>query len=297
MRKEIENYLETILSKNTRVTYSTALKQFTDYLEKSYGKDVNVSDVRYSDVKKYVIYLKDEKGYKKSTINQKIFAIISFFDCLVKDNVIKENVAKGFEEFKVDPSAEIFLTKEESNKLLDFMKNLERKKDERCFELRKSRDTFFIALLINTGIRISEALSLDINSIKPNGHFKIYDTKNHSDFETFISKNVMELYEEYLKVREEFNPQTDKLFISKDGISMEKSKSYINRKLKDYCKKAGVKEISPHKLRHTSAYLFLENGGNIRALQKHLNHASALTTEKVYSHTTVEDRKKYSNVI
>jgi len=56
--------------------------------------------------------------------------------------------------------------------------------------------------------------------------------------------------------------------------------------LKRYCSIYGVKtHITPHMFRHTAAMLFLENGGNMRVLQKILGHKRIATTE-IYAHVS-----------
>jgi integrase/recombinase XerD len=44
----------------------------------------------------------------------------------------------------------------------------------------------------------------------------------------------------------------------------------IEKMVKDYGRKADLKRCYPHKLRHTSAVLYLRNGGNVSSLQKKL---------------------------
>ena len=77
---------------------------------------------------------------------------------------------------------------------------------------------------------------------------------------------------------------------------MEASKSMVNRELSQYCIEAGIKRISPHKLRHTMSYLFLQNGGDVRSLQEQLNHSSIGITGR-YTHTTNNDRKRCTDSI
>ena len=52
--------------------------------------------------------------------------------------------------------------------------------------------------------------------------------------------------------------------------------------------KAGVRHISPHKLRHTAATMMLNNGVDIRTIQEVLGHSTIATTQ-IYTHVANND--------
>lgn len=306
MRKLVSSFLDTLEKDNTKKNYKVALEQFVTYLEETLDTkdtDIDVKELKTSDVKKYRIYLtnlKDSNGktihYAKSTINQKIFAIESFFNFLKDDRLVDYNIVKGIKAYKADAEFNVFLNKEETAMLINYVTNMRKKNNERKFEFRKARDTFMLRLMINTGLRISEVLSIDLDNIKDDGEIYIGVTKNGRPHTVYLNQNTMDYYEKYLIEREKIkNVTTDKVFISTRGKAMEQSKSMVNRELTQYCIDAGIKRISPHKLRHSFAYLFLQNGGDIASLQEQLNHSSIGITGR-YTHTTNTDRKKYSNV-
>lgn len=62
-----------------------------------------------------------------------------------------------------------------------------------------------------------------------------------------------------------------------------------------YIKKAGVKKITPHNLRHTYTALMIDAGIDIKEAQKRLGHSSAKTTLDIYSHI-MKDKKTASIV-
>lgn len=306
MRKLVGSFIDTLEKDNTKKNYKVALEQFVTYLEKTLNvkdTDIDVKELKTSDVKKYRIYLTNLKDsndktihYAKSTINQKIFAIESFFNFLKDDRLVDYNIVKGIKAYKTDAEFNIFLNKEETAMLINYVTNMRKKNNERKFEFRKARDTFMLRLMINTGLRISEVLSIDLDNIKDDGEIYIGVTKNGRPHTVYLNQNTMDYYEKYLLEREKIkNVTTDKVFISTRGKAMEQSKSMVNRELAQYCLDAGIKRISPHKLRHSFAYLFLQNGGDIASLQEQLNHSSIGITGR-YTHTTNIDRKKYSDV-
>lgn len=62
------------------------------------------------------------------------------------------------------------------------------------------------------------------------------------------------------------------------------------------CKKAGVKHIGCHGLRHTYASHFMMNGGNVYDLQKILGHRDVKTTER-YAHLSKDHIKRKSAIV
>lgn len=297
MRELVLDFINTMESVNTKKNYSVALEQFVTYLEETLNTkdtEIDIQQLKPSTIKKYRNYLTTR--YAKSSINQKIFAIESFFNFLIDDGIVTDNIVKGIKAYKVDEKFDIFLNREETTMLMDYVTNMQKKPNERKFEFRRARDTFLLRLMINTGLRISEVLSIKLDDIKDDGEICIDHTKNKRRHTVFLNKNTMEYYSAYLLEREKIKcVTTDKLFISTRGKAMEQSKSMVNRELAQYCIDAGIKRISPHKLRHSFAYLFLQNGGDIASLQTQLNHKSMGITER-YTHTTNTDRKKYSNI-
>ena len=171
MRELVNDYLKTIRKENTRKNYKVSLNQFVDFIEnklQNEGKKVSINNIRKSYITLYQNYLLD-KGYKKSSINGKMFAVVSFYNYLKGDKIVAENIAEGYEKMEVDQHADIFLDKEETLLLLTYVENMKRQKGDRKFQLRKTRDKFLVSLLINTGLRISEALGLNVKDIDCNG--------------------------------------------------------------------------------------------------------------------------------
>ena len=117
MRELISDFLDTVEKVNTRKNYSVALEQFVTYLEDTLNTkdtEINVQDLKPSTVKKYKTYLatgvKNKDGkvihYAKSSINQKLFAIESFFNFLIDDRIVTENIVKGVKAYKVENTFE-----------------------------------------------------------------------------------------------------------------------------------------------------------------------------------------------
>jgi len=144
------------------------------------------------------------------------------------------------------------------------------------------RDSLLILLLYQTGLRISEALSLTPSKI-----------------ETFEGRSVLRVVGKGKKERVVALPErlADKLrsYAYQNNIKLDQRFFSINRQrawqiLKEICGRAGiVKRVYPHLLRHSDAIERLRQTGNPKALQHHLGHASSLMVMRYLSTLTQED--------
>lgn len=151
----------------------------------------------------------------------------------------------------------------------------------------KGRDKALISLLLDTGIRASEATNLKRDGIKEG--YIIVDGKVGqrtvpiSDFVTSMLLSLPQREDGYV-----FHGHSGKL--TRSGAYR-----IVNRTLQ----RIGITgpKLGPHRLRHTAGRQYLVLGGDVRSLQMILGHKNIKTTEK-YTSLTLEDikqkHKKYS---
>ncbi len=138
--------------------------------------------------------------------------------------------------------------------------------------------------LFSTGLRVSELCSLnrDSTNIK-NGEFSVLGKGGKMRI-VFLSDSAKEAIKKYLLKREDVD---NALFVRNTNHKKENlrlTERSIQRIIKKYAQKAGiVKNISPHKLRHSFATDLLQNGADIRSVQSMLGHSS-ITTTQIYTH-------------
>lgn len=299
----INQFINTLDTVNSKKNYTSSLNTFKKYLNEEYSIDTNVETievVKTSMIKTYNNYLKEK--YKANTVNTKIATLGSFYKFLVNDDIIKKNSFEIANISKMDTSTAIdndkYLNTREIKKLLNHMENLQRtSKKQRCFEFKKARDKFLIGLMLNTGLRITEATSIKLQDISidvdPDTNEEIISiyidkTKNKKSHIVSLNKKVKEYYYEWLVEREKRleykREESEYLVITINCNPGHTDVKNITNGIKKYCRDAKVKELTAHKLRHSAGTYMLNHGATVKEVQVALNHKSIETTSNFYLH-------------
>lgn len=147
---------------------------------------------------------------------------------------------------------------------------------ERLEKIENVKHKSILTLTFSVGLRVSEVVDLkisDIDSKRMLIHIK--NAKGKKDRIVPLSQRVLELLREYWK---EYRP-TEYLF---NGQS---STKYSIASCQKIYKKYIDKNSSIHTLRHSSFTSLLENGTDLRIIQKIAGHSSSKTTE-IYTHVS-----------
>lgn len=152
------------------------------------------------------------------------------------------------------------------------------------------RNKVVISLLYSSGIRLSEMIQLDIDSIA-NRRFSVVG-KGKKMRLCFIDERTDNLIKEYLDSRDDNCPA---LIISKRNKER-MTPSNVQLLVRNTAIRAGItKTVTPHVLRHSFATNFISNNGNIRVLSTLLGHSNVGTT-MVYTHIVDNELESYYKV-
>jgi integrase/recombinase XerC len=156
--------------------------------------------------------------------------------------------------------------------------------DERAGENREpwiwARDAAVMALLYGSGLRISEALGLKRRDVPAPGagDTLIVNGKGNKTRMVPVLQNVLALIQEYVRMCPHPLPASGPIFVGARGgplgpriiqLTMERLRGVLG--LPD--------SATPHALRHSFATHLLNRGGDLRAIQELLGHASLSTTQ------------------
>ena len=206
-------------------------------------------------VKDYI--QKNLKNQNPSSVRKDLFAIKFFFENVLKQKLNLPNPKKN----NTLPN---ILTIDEIKKMLEVTSNVKHK--------------LIIKLLYGCGLRVSEIVSLKKEDIDFNESLiKIKLAKGRKDRFVKIPSSIKEELENYCKFEKE-----KYLFESNRGGKL--TKDTIQKIIQNSAKKAKIKKrVYPHLLRHSFATHLLEQGTDLRIIQKLLGHSDIKTTQ-IYTH-------------
>ena len=140
----------------------------------------------------------------------------------------------------------------------------------------QGRTATLIVLLLDTGLRIDEALSLDRDHIDLHNCMVRVRGKGNRERIVPISLECRKRLYTWLKGGAKSGP----VFATRSGLRLTSRNAY--RDIKAVCGQAGVvgSHIHPHAFRHCFAVTYIRRGGDIYRLSRLLGHASITTTQR-----------------
>lgn len=89
--------------------------------------------------------------------------------------------------------------------------------------------------------------------------------------------------------------ETDRLFTQAEGKPMDPASPY--KFYEEFCKRTGMRFVSPHKFRHMNASMLISQGVDVKTVQTCLGHSSPTTTLSIYTHAFQETQAAAVNAI
>lgn len=154
------------------------------------------------------------------------------------------------------------------------------------------RDRAIIELLFAGGLRVSELISLNRDSVNLERKEFVVRGKGNKDRPIFIDDSAAEHLGNYLRARTDalpalfLNNSRNQQAVDTSGNFRRLTARSIQRIIEKYTRIAGItKKVTPHTLRHSFATDLLMNGADLRSVQSLLGHANISTTQ-IYTHVT-----------
>lgn len=162
---------------------------------------------------------------------------------------------------------------------------------------RQIRDRAIMEVLYVTAIRLNELLNLSVHDVDLKGQtLFVRKGKNRKQRLVPLGKKGHRYLREYLeKIRPHYNkkdPRQRTLFLTHSGQPMKNGT--VQNMLREYRLAAGIKKsVSPHTLRRTCATHMLQQGADVRYIQKLLGHADLRSTQIYTKIMPVEVKKTH----
>lgn len=275
-----EKFINTLDKDNTKKTYGNQIDSFFKFIEqdrKFENDEELLRNIGFDDVEAYHKYLLD-KNNSKATINLKIRIISELFKYAKKRTIVSSDYTDVIKKYKRSD-----ISAEKKNKYVpsfDEVEKLIKQTYVSRFGARREdyishRDRFLIALLSTTGMRINEALGIEIDKEveECDGFYMIRipkeKDKGNVGKRVPIVKSIEPLFLEYLAVRDEENIKfnSNLLFFSKSGKILEGR--IINRNLQVYADSIGADgHITNHSFRYFLTGFLRKKGEDLSMIYK-----------------------------
>ena len=282
--KIIDDYLDFLkyqknYSEYTIKSYENDIMEYFNYIN---SESLNYKDIEYSDIRFYLMYLKDKED-NNSSIDRKLSALRGFYKYLVNEEVVHNNVfslVNGPKKSKKLPRYFDYNELEEMFLIPDTNTAL------------GQRDLLLLEMLYATGCRVGELVSIKVKDIDFNRRTILIIGKGNKERYLNYGEYCEDILKKYLKdgyLSLNVN-KSEFLFLNKNGgVLTERGVRFILDKI---IKQTGInKNISPHMIRHSFATHLLNEGCDLLTVQKLLGHESIKATQ-IYTHVTTDRLKE-----
>ncbi|ANS74593.1 integrase [Paenibacillus yonginensis] len=313
------------LSPSTLLEYVRDYEQFFGWLraeglsQAESNKDVTLQELEVLHMESIVSYrlhlgTRTQGTNSRVTVSRKLSSLRSLFHYLsqiAEDEhfypLLKRNIMAKVEVKRIhkpkDTAAKLkgkILEEDELNEFVAYIhehyrKDIENNKQAlHAFEMNRERDACIASLILNSGLRVSEVVNLNIDDLDlANKMLYVYRKGNNEEtFKTpvYFREQARDDLMEYMNLRTTRyrTPKREKaLFIALPNGATEgkrMTKRAIQAMIIKYAKRFGKPYLTVHKLRHSFATdYYLQN--DIYKTKEQLGHASTETTE-IYAHLT-----------
>jgi integrase/recombinase XerC len=266
------------LSPKTLEAYARDLRQCLDFLCEHWGTRVTLarfSLLEATDIRAFMAMRRADDIASRSLMRA-LAGLRSFGRFLEREGKGKVGALSAIRAPKIGKSLPKPLPMASAKRLADA--------DERAGEARETwilaRDAAVMALLYGSGLRISEALSLNRRDVpRPGeGDVLIITGKGNKTRMVPVLQNVLALIAEYVGMCPHGLAQDAPIFVGARGGPL--SPRIIQLTMERMRGALGLPDsATPHALRHSFATHLLSRGGDLRAIQELLGHASLSTTQ------------------
>ncbi|MBP5352639.1 MAG: tyrosine recombinase XerC [Alphaproteobacteria bacterium] len=277
---------ERLYSQHTIDAYSRDLAIF---LQKcSPDNRVDLSRLKGYEVTDFRRFLSERAAQyiDKSSLSRELSSIRSFFKWLDVNGVMKNSaigVISSPRKAKILPKAlDVDDAFEVLNEVADVAKN----------KWLGLRDKAIFTLLYGCGLRISEALNLNVGDITADSEFLRIKGKGNKERIVPVLPIVWQSIDSYLQKNPYKHDIGTPLFVGDRGDRL--SPRVVQRQMQKLRTRLGlVDTLTPHALRHSFATQLLAEGVDLRSIQQLLGHSSLVTTQRYTDLQTENLQKEY----
>jgi len=287
----IENFLEMMSAErgaafNTLAAYRRDLEWAENALKKRGDK---LSTVSHRTLKSLVSMM-EAQDFAPNSQARRLSTLRQFFQFLYAEGLRHDDPSAEIDAPKKQQSLPKIVSEKQVALLLDEAQRQAQLSDSsEAQSLRRLRVHAILELLYATGLRISELVTLPVNSVRGDPLYLMIRGKGAKDRLvplTLTAKNAVALW---LKKRDQTKFSSSHYLFPSASKAGFIPRQVVAREIKQLAIGLGFSahQLSPHVLRHAFASHLLQHGADIRAVQQLLGH-SDITTTQIYTHVLEE---------
>ena len=246
MNKYVSEYtdylkIEKRQSQNTLAAYRRDVSRFAKYLPNK-----RLDDAKISDVRSFLVFLRNEEGLAPSSVARCLSSLKSFYEYLSIENLISENPTETIASPRPWRKLPNVMSVEEVDALITAPD---------VNTLAGARDLAMLELIYATGLRVSELVSLKMSAVDLEvGYLRSLGKGSKERVVPIgdVAKTAIESYVNNARPLFQKKRRSEDLFLTRRGNAMTRQGFW--KILKKYSIKAKIEgAVSPHALRHAFA--------------------------------------------
>jgi len=235
------------------------------------GKEL--AELTRTDLRKWIASLSRD-GLAPTSIARAVSSTRGFFKFLMLDGHIKQHPAEDLDTPQRFSYLPRFLTEEEINRLFAAP-------DVSTPE--GVRDRAILETMYAAGLRVSELVNLKQTDVDLMAGLIVCHGKGSKERRVPLGKSAIHWLQQYAATKAEYGKQTLPHVFLYRGKPFTRHLAWAM--IKRYARDAGMKNVSPHTLRHSFATHLMQHGADSRSVQALLGHSDISTTQ-IYTHIT-----------
>ncbi|WP_135468062.1 tyrosine recombinase XerC [Crenalkalicoccus roseus] len=264
---------------NTVEAYGRDLADFLQFLAGHMGGEVDLAALRPGDIRAFLA-ARAMGGAGLATRARQLAAVRGFLRWLARTRGLPTAALSGLRGPRLKPPVPRALTPGQAREVVEQAGTVHDPDRAELPAQQAARDVALFALLYGCGLRLGEALALDVRDAPREGEKAALRVTGKGGRQRMVPvlPAVRRAIADYLRLRPGARPE-EPLFLGARGGRLDAA--VAQRSLRLYRRLAGLPEhATPHALRHSFATHLLAGGADLRAIQELLGHASLSTTQR-----------------
>lgn len=279
-------------SPKTSSGYLHDLKKMAAWFENTNGEPCRLEAITPSDIRSYREFLLKKENRKAATINRFLAAMAAWAKWGMKQGLIDQDPSRDVRSVPQVNQGPKYLDKKDQYALQRAIE-----KDLQLARLRypkrwisRLRDGAFTNFLMNTGLRLQEALDLrwgDVQLSERKGRVIVRKGKGSKQRSIPLNSDARKVIQDWMNIRPQVNNDFVWVAVESEEEGALSSRS-MQRAIYRLGQQAGLENLTPHMLRHTFAKNLVDSGVGLEKVAALLGHSN-LNTTRVYITPSQQD--------